>query len=78
MGTTLVVPAVVLDGLGDVLLEDAERLLGDLFLGEVVGDDLLDELGNVLVSLGEVLIEFVANHRSKLLPLLDGLSLLNR
>lgn len=78
MNTCLVVPPVVVNGPGDVLLENSERLLCDFFLSEIIRYNLFDELADAFVPFPEVFHEFIDNHLPKLFPLLDGLSFLDR
>lgn len=76
--TCLVIPAIIVYSLGNVLLEYPERVLRDFLLGEVITYDLFDQLPNVLIALCQIFGELVHNHMPKLLPLLDGLCLLDR
>ena len=77
MVTTSIVPLVFVDSLGNVLLEYPKWLLGDFFLGEIISDHILNQLMDILVPFPEIFDKFIKNHLPKLLPLLNGLSLLN-
>ena len=75
--TTFVISSVIFHCPGNLFLEGPERLLGDLLFCEVVGDYLIDDSGDMLVSFREILVKLIYDHGPKLLPLLYGLSLLD-
>lgn len=78
MDTCLVIPAIIVYGLGNVLLEYSEGVLSDLLLPEVISYDLFDQLPDVLIAFCQIFGELVHNHMPELLPLLDSLCLLDR
>ena len=73
--TTFVISSVVLNSLGDILFEYPEWLLSDFFFGEVISDNILNDFVDVFVALSKIFDEFIKNHWSKLLSLLNSLSL---
>jgi len=75
--TTFVIFTIIFNSFCDLLLENSKRILSDFFLGEVLDHDLIDKFNNIFVSFGEIFIKFISNHGSKLLSLLDSLSLLD-
>lgn len=77
MNTWLIIPPVVVNGLGDVLFENSEGLLGDFFLPEIIGHNVFNQLGDIFVPFSEIFNEFIDNHLPKLLSLLDSLRFLD-
>ena len=68
--TTFVISSIILDCPGNFLLKRPERLLGNLLFSEVFGNDLLNDFGDIFVSFGEIFIELIHDHGSKLFSLL--------
>jgi hypothetical protein len=59
------------------LLEDSQRVFGNLLLQKIVGHNILDKLANVFISTTEIFIKLIGDHLPKLFSLLDGLRLFN-
>ena len=75
--TALIILPVLIDCSRDVSLQDSEGLFGHFFPAEVLADDVIDQFGDVFISLCEVFVELVADHMTQLFPLLDSLCLLD-
>ena len=77
MCTTFIIFAIILNSLRYFLLEMTERLFSNFLFAEIISDLLLNQFSNIFISFGKIFVKFINNHSSKLLTLLDGLSLLN-
>ncbi len=75
--TTLAVFFILLNFLLNTLLESSQWLFSNLFFGEIVSDNILDNFCYFFVSFWEILVKFISNHLSKLFSLLNGLCFLN-
>jgi len=65
---------VVINSLGDFLLERSEGFFGDFLSTKILSDKILDEFGDVFISFGKIFMKLVCDHLSELVSLLDGLS----
>lgn len=75
--TTFIIFTIILNSLRYFLLEMTERLLSNFLFAEIISDLLLDQFSNIFISFSKIFVKFINNHSSKLLTLLDSLSLLN-
>lgn len=75
--TTFIIFTIILNSLRYFLLEMTERLLSNFLFAKIMSDLLLDQFSNIFISFSKIFVKFINNHSSKLLTLLDSLSLLN-
>lgn len=75
--TTFIIFTIILNSLRYFLLEMTERLLSNFLFAKIISDLLLDQFSNIFISFSKIFVKFINNHSSKLLTLLDSLSLLN-
>ena len=69
--------SVLIDRFGDILFENSQWVLGDLFFAEILRDNVLNDFLNFEVSFRKVFVKLVSNHLFKLFSLLNRLCFLN-
>ena len=72
-GCGSIVLSVITNGFCDLGFKFSERILSNFFPGEVLSHDSLDKIGYIFISIGKIFIEFICDHFSELLALLDDL-----
>lgn len=73
----LAVFSICFNSFCDILFQRPQRIFCNFLSAEVISDDILNEFGDVLISLGEVFVKFVCDHLSQLFALLNGLGFLD-